>query len=55
VPVVFMKEAMEVNELYIIRNFIKYFHENAATILDMPGLKNEVYLLSACHVTVGII
>jgi hypothetical protein len=50
-----MKEAMEVNELCIIRNFIKYFLEIAATILAMPGLKNEVYLLSACRVTVGII
>jgi hypothetical protein len=53
VPVVFMKEAMEVNELCIIRNFIKYFLENAATNLTMPGLKNEVNLLSACHITVS--
>jgi hypothetical protein len=30
--VLVVKEAAEVNELCIVRNFIKYFHENAASI-----------------------
>jgi hypothetical protein len=28
----FMKEAMEVKELRIVRHFVEYFHENAATL-----------------------
>jgi len=47
-----MKEAMEVNELCIVRNFIEYFHENMTSILTIPGLKNEVNLLAAYHRTV---